>query len=182
MIPFRTQQTSSLPYMSARRPYFNPRAQQPSGARHPHRGQSHAAATTQRSSVPHSHSSLQASAPPSSQQHNAPMGYVSGQSLQSHPFPGCVTDVLGQIVQFIRAHGVKWTRVKATDLQSRIDVDLFCLGADRRVSRLSEIQRLKLVGILCNFFATVSHSCNYNSCDPYLSVISTCLLDLGREL
>jgi len=38
-------------------------------------------------------------------------------------------------------------------LQSKIDYDLFCLSPDRRSSKLNELQKLKLIGILCTFFS-----------------------------
>jgi len=53
---------------------------------------------------------------------------------------------------------MKWTRVKSSDFQARIDVDLFCLSADKKTSRLNEIQKLKLIGIICTFFLSVGHA------------------------
>ncbi|KAI1721616.1 hypothetical protein Ddc_08076 [Ditylenchus destructor] len=87
------------------------------------------------------------------------MAAVGGRKAQQqqHPpssqFPASVSEILTQITLFVNAHGNKWSRVKAGDLQSRIDQDLFCLSPDRRSSKLNELQKLKLMGILCTYFS-----------------------------
>uniref|UniRef100_A0A914D3R8 Mediator of RNA polymerase II transcription subunit 24 n=2 Tax=Acrobeloides nanus TaxID=290746 RepID=A0A914D3R8_9BILA len=86
-----------------------------------------------------------------------------------------VQDVLVQIAKFIKQHGNKWNRAKATDLQHRIDNELFCLTTDRRTSKLNSLQKLKLLSILCNFYNGVVSE---NSSQKYLYFD---LIFCGRE-
>ncbi|KAH7697722.1 Protein Y56A3A.31 [Aphelenchoides avenae] len=80
----------------------------------------------------------------------------SQQSSTAASFPGNVENVLEQLEKFVKQHGTKWNRAKASDLQHRIDNDLFCLKPDRRTSRLTPFQRLKLLDILCQFYEKIS--------------------------
>ncbi|OZC11627.1 hypothetical protein X798_01490 [Onchocerca flexuosa] len=81
------------------------------------------------------------------------VGAASPRKHQS--FPACVTDVLEQVTKVCGQQGQKWrgpAALRNNELQYQLDNDLFCISPDRRVSRLNQIQQLRLMQILCDYF------------------------------
>uniref|UniRef100_A0A914XRH1 Uncharacterized protein n=1 Tax=Plectus sambesii TaxID=2011161 RepID=A0A914XRH1_9BILA len=75
---------------------------------------------------------------------------------QAGDFPACACDALHQVGKALRQQNTKsrsnLMSQNLLDLQATLDQDLFCLGPDRRTTRLSPIQQLKLLELLCSFF------------------------------
>ncbi|KHJ88195.1 hypothetical protein OESDEN_12014 [Oesophagostomum dentatum] len=70
-------------------------------------------------------------------------------------FPACVTEALLQVSKHIRlsSHGRgRPSLTKNNDLQLLIDNEIFCLAADRKTSRLSQLQEFTLINLLAHFF------------------------------
>ncbi|KAM3723730.1 Integrator complex subunit [Dirofilaria immitis] len=81
------------------------------------------------------------------------IGVASPRKHQS--FPACVTDILEQVTKVCGQQGQKWrgpAALRNNELQYQLDNDLFCISPDRRVSRLNQIQQLRLMQILCDYF------------------------------
>ncbi|VDK79389.1 unnamed protein product [Litomosoides sigmodontis] len=81
------------------------------------------------------------------------VGAASPRKHQS--FPACVTDVLEQVTKVCDQQGQKWrghAALRNNELQYQLDNDLFCISPDRRVSRLNQIQQLRLIQMLCDYF------------------------------
>ncbi|KAK6742444.1 hypothetical protein RB195_009985 [Necator americanus] len=90
-------------------------------------------------------------------------------------FPACVTEALLQVSKHIRlsSHGRgRPSLTKNNDLQLLIDNEVFCLGADRKSTRLSQLQEFTLINLLAHFFTERDEMNKYT----YFEV-----LFLGRE-
>lgn len=90
-------------------------------------------------------------------------------------FPACVSEALIQVSKHVRlsSHGrSRPALIKNNDLQLLIDNEIFCINADRKSSRLSELQEFTLVNQLAHFFAERDEINKY----AYFEV-----LFLGRE-
>ncbi|KJH48147.1 pyridine nucleotide-disulfide oxidoreductase [Dictyocaulus viviparus] len=90
-------------------------------------------------------------------------------------FPTCVAEALIQVSKHVRlsSHGrSRPTLIKNNDLQLLIDNEIFCLNADRKSSRLSELQEFNLINHLAHFFTERDEINKY----AYFEV-----LFLGRE-
>ncbi|XGW18754.1 hypothetical protein V3C99_002951 [Haemonchus contortus] len=90
-------------------------------------------------------------------------------------FPACVSEALIQVSKHVRlsSHGrSRPVLTKNNDLQLLIDNEIFCLTADRKGSRLSQLQEFTLINHLAHFFAERDEMNKY----AYFEV-----LFLGRE-
>ncbi|KAK5970576.1 hypothetical protein GCK32_004637 [Trichostrongylus colubriformis] len=102
--------------------------------------------------------------------HGAPIPTTLGLA-----FPACVTEALIQVSKHVRlsTHGrSRPVLTKNNDLQLLIDNEIFCLSADRKGSRLSQLQEFTLINHLAHFFAERDEMNKY----AYFEV-----LFLGRE-
>ncbi|KAK6047114.1 hypothetical protein COOONC_15380 [Cooperia oncophora] len=102
--------------------------------------------------------------------HGAPIPTTLG-----FAFPACVTEALIQVSKHVRlsSHGrSRPALTKNNDLQLLIDNEIFCLTADRKGSRLSQLQEFTLINHLAHFFTERDEMNKY----AYFEV-----LFLGRE-
>ncbi|KAK0415001.1 hypothetical protein QR680_011726 [Steinernema hermaphroditum] len=77
--------------------------------------------------------------------------------ISPQQFPKCAKDTLASILQTFRQHQGKVARSKLADIQTRIDVDVFCLVVDRRATRLTTVSdQFRLLQILAEFFTKVN--------------------------
>ncbi|VDL83143.1 unnamed protein product [Nippostrongylus brasiliensis] len=70
-------------------------------------------------------------------------------------FPACVTEALIQVSKHVRlsSHGRgRPNLAKNNDLQMLIDNEIFCLSADRKSSRLTQLQEFILINHFAHFF------------------------------
>ncbi|CAJ0598337.1 unnamed protein product [Cylicocyclus nassatus] len=104
-----------------------------------------------------------------------PLHHASVPTSLGLAFPACVTEALLQVSKHIRlsSHGRgRPSLTKNNDLQLLIDNEIFCLAADRKTSRLSQLQEFTLINLLAHFFTERDEMNKYT----YFEV-----LFLGRE-